>query len=347
MDTETGGAAEPLAAWQAFVRRHAGLPFAASETLYALTEPIIEAVQAELPGFLRPAEEGFERDLARTASFGFFHGRVLGFTAAREARADTSLRERQGRAARAVRAMLGEEYRASGVPERAVEESAQAAAKRGAGISRRQHSFTGWLVTQPAFHREVAALRAAWGPQIARLGRFPAYPRWPLDELGREAGVPEEFRAGLLAFNRRWGLDQLLTWEWPVPMEPDLVGGLLGWDDGLAEAGLLLFVPWYLVKGQKLDLQELARQRRLTAVPPHLRGWVQAGGARRDELGDVRYERLAWLYRYLVLALQRRYPGACRRRAGRLDWALSRVVGIDAESVRKGRQELQRAARSA
>jgi hypothetical protein len=342
----TGHDSGSVTPWEAFARRHGDLPFLACETLYALSCPIIEAVQAELPGFFTAAQERFEKDLARTASFGFFRGRVLGFSAAQEATLGESLQERQARTARAIDALLREEYRRSGVADLAIAASRAAAVQRREAIGSRKQAFTGWLIAQPAFHREVGQLRAAWGPLVAELGRFPVYPRWPAHDLGLDTEVPEAFRAEVLASYRRWGLDQLLTWEWPVPMEPDLVGGLVGWDERLGEAGVVLFVPWYLLKGQKLNVQEIVRHSRQTEVPPQLRGWVQKSGRGQEELGEVRYQRLAWLYRYLVLALRRRYPEACRRRAQRLDWALSRVLGVDDESVRKARQQLQRAAAS-
>src|SRR5262245_24431605 len=69
--------ASPLGAWRAFSRRHRGNSFLEYESLYALSEPLIDAILAEVPGFFAGQEE-FERDLARTASFGFFHQRAMG-----------------------------------------------------------------------------------------------------------------------------------------------------------------------------------------------------------------------------------------------------------------------------
>jgi hypothetical protein len=331
-----------LACWKAFKSRHAGHPFLAYESLYALSEPIIDALRAEVPDFFTAAEVSFERDLARTASFGFFHGRALGFAEEPEDTHQPGLRQRQAESAQAIQAMLREEYRRDRVPEPQVEAYFQAAAARAEAAAARRAAYVGWLVTNRRFRSEVDALHVAWGGVVAELRQFPAQPRWPAYDLGADRAVPGDLTQAMLAFYRRWGLDQLLTWEWPVPMRPDLVGGLWKDADLLADAGVAVFVPWYLLRGDALDLQQLARHAREVDAPAHLRPWVNKARAGADELGDRRYERLAWLYRYMALALWRRYPDACRRRAGKLDRALSRVLERDEESVRKLRQQLQR-----
>jgi hypothetical protein len=124
-------------------------------------------------------------------------------------------------------------------------------------------------------------------------------------------------------------------------MDPDLVGGML--EDGglLNEAGVELFVPRYLLRGKKLNLQEIVRHRRATYSPPLLREWVWKTRRKQDELGDLRFVRLAFLYRFLELTLRQQYPGACRGRLEKLDIAFGSVIGCEGESVRKLRLELQ------
>jgi hypothetical protein len=170
-------------------------------------------------------------------------------------------------------------------------------------------------------------------------------PHWPLHDLGLHTGVPDDFAEDFLAFYCRWNLQQMLTWEWPVPMEPDLVGGVLGDEGPLAEAGVPVFLPWYVLRGEKLNLGEVVRRSRATDTPRHLRPWVRKTRRKKEVLGDRHYERLAFLYRFLELALRQRYPEACRRMAQKFDLAFGRALGRDAESVRKLRLELQRALR--
>lgn len=326
---------------EVFARRHAGQPFLKAPVLYALTEPIVDAVQAEVPRFFTPEQERFERDLARTASFGFFHGHPLGFETTEE---EGRPRPADGleQSIQAINDMLQDEYLRCGASESQIHRYSQKKVDRRQEINARKVAYVGWLVTNREFHGEVAELRAIWETLVRQLGRFPAFPRWPSHDVNLDEEVPDDFCRDFLVFYSRWGLDRLLTWDWPVPMEPDLVGGMLQESNVLAEMGVSLFVPWYLLRGEKLNLQEIARRHTEVSAPDHLRGWIEKQGTKPDKLGALRYERLALLYRFLGLALRRRYPQACRRKAQKLDQALSQVLGRDEESVRKLRQELQR-----
>src|SRR5262245_23656624 len=111
----------PLATeWDAFARRHPGHPFLEFDSLYAMSEPLIEAIRAEVPTFFSAEQEAFERDLVRTTRFGFFHGRALG-EAERERRPDPdtglSLQDRYEHSRRRLQELLIEEMRREGVAE--------------------------------------------------------------------------------------------------------------------------------------------------------------------------------------------------------------------------------------
>ena len=66
------------AVWEAFARRYAGNPMLEQDPLYALSEPVLDALVEEAPDFFAGDQEWFERDLARTAVHGFFLRRVVG-----------------------------------------------------------------------------------------------------------------------------------------------------------------------------------------------------------------------------------------------------------------------------
>jgi hypothetical protein len=281
--------------------------------LYSLDEALIDALLAEVPAFFRADQERFERDLARTASFGFFCRRPLG--SSQHDTATASLEERNARSDRAIRELLAEEYRRAGASDDDVRVASAAREDRRDLIAARKQAFTGWLVTCRQFRDELRNLQTKWEAQVDKLGRFPSFPHWPLHDLGLQAEAPDAFVSDFLGFYSRWNLQQLLTWDWPIPMEPDLVGGMLKNEGLLAETGIRVFLPWYLLRGEKLNVQDLIRHGRALTLPPHLREWVQKTRKKQNELGDVRYERLAYLYRFLDLALRRRYPEACRRKA--------------------------------
>ena len=65
--------------WNAFATRFPRHRFLESDTIYALSEPVIDAIKSEIAGFFSPEEEAFERDLARSASFAFQYCRAIGF----------------------------------------------------------------------------------------------------------------------------------------------------------------------------------------------------------------------------------------------------------------------------
>jgi hypothetical protein len=102
----------------------------------------------------------------------------------------------------------------------------------------------------------------------------------------------------------------------------------------IAAAGQVLAVG---AEGHAIDHAGLALEGQ-----GFLAEWLQKTRHKQDEFGDVRYERLAMLYRFLELALRRRYPEECHRRANKLDCAFSRVFQCGEESLRKLRLELQR-----
>lgn len=328
------GVPKEQALWAEFSRRHPGNAFLQSDVLYSLNQPLIDAIKTEIPGFFTADQERFERALAKTASFGFFHGRALGYNE------EAEQASRQARTAKSIDDMLKEEYRRSGIPDADVAEYESQAIARRNTIATSKHAYVGWLVSNREFRTEVSALSVAWGNVVRTVGKFPVFPRWPLHDRGEE--FPEGLRDDFQAFYQRWGLEQMLTWEWPVPMEPDLVGGMVKESDLISEAGLALFVPWYLLRTGKLDLRELARGTRSVNTPAHLSEWVQKSRRKQDELCDLRYERLASLYRFLVLGLRQRYPQQCRRQTNKLDYALARALDLKDESIRKSRLELQR-----
>jgi hypothetical protein len=336
---QTEGEERDTSPWGEFASLHSGQPFLICQTLYSLRESIIDAVKVEAPDFFTEDQERFERDLARTASFGFFCQRVLGFSQS-DASADALMDERQASSAKNIKEMLDEESRRAGASDLEIQASFQAGKERREVIGARKDGYTGWLVTNPKFREETRNLRAVWEDQIRHLRRFPRFPYWPLYDLGLEAEVPDGFAGDFLAFYYRWNLQHMLTWEWPIPMEPDLVGGVLKDDGLLAEAGVKVFLPWYMLRGEKLNLQEIVRHSRAIDSSPHLREWVQKTRHKQDELGDLRFERLAFLYRFLELALRQRYPKECHRRAQKLDLAFSSVLGRGQDSVRKLRLQL-------
>jgi hypothetical protein len=168
-------------------------------------------------------------------------------------------------------------------------------------------------------------------------------PVWFIPDVTADMDLPAGFREDFEAFYCRWNLETMRTWDWPAPMEPDFVGGLRKGIKLLSQAGMTLFIPWYMLRGERINLQDVARLSRIGSVPEHLSDWVNKrspdGG---DDLGELRYKNLLWIYRFYVLVLMQRYSAACKGKIGRLDHALAKVLKRDQDSVKKLRLQLRR-----
>jgi hypothetical protein len=332
--------------WEDFARRHAGNGFLEYDALYALTEPIIDAIKDGAPRFFSPEQELFERDLARTASFGFFYRHPLGRVVEPlpEEPGQPSLDERERHSAQQINRMLGEEMARAGATPYEIEEFFEGSAERDGRVYNRQDAYAGWLVTNPEFHREARTLREQWEGTVRAIRRFPILPTWIIPDVTADMDLPAGFREDFETFYCRWNLETMGSWEWPEPMAPDFVGGQRNGIKRLSAAGMTLFIPWYMLRGDRIDLQDVARLARIGAVPEHLSGWVNKrspeGG---DDLGELRYKNLLWLYRFHELVLIRRYSTDCKGNIERLDRALAKVLKRDQDSVKKLRLQLRRA----
>jgi hypothetical protein len=215
----------------------------------------------------------------------------------------------------------------------------QIAAKSQDVIEDRTRAYTGWLVSNQQFRREVAALREAVGATVQQARGFPRYPRWP-DFDGTLGNVDAEptFYKTCFAFYCRWGLDRMLTWDWPLPMQPALSSGILRDDSNFAEAGITLMIPWYLIRGEKLDIGSIIEQARNACRASHLVDWVRH---RKGDTGDIGYAQLSEIYRYRELALDRRYEN-CQGNVAAVDRAIARILHRDEDTVKKLRLKLAR-----
>ncbi len=323
--------------WDAFAARHFGMPSLALDPLYSLSEELINAILDTAPQFFTADQVAFERDLARTADIGFFLHSPLGSSH----ETATALEKRQTDSANAIRDLLAEELRGRGADAEDCRAFAENDGDQAERTRSRQAAYAGWLVLNATYHAELRGFRERWEGTVRLAGRFPRLPTWfGADPLDRR-GLSPAFLTDSYQFFARWGLDTLLTWDWPVPMEPDLNVGLRQNMDLLSPAGAVLFLPWYLLRGGVLDLKAVIDNCRLASPPEHLHGWVNKRGDRLEGVGDVRYATLLLLYRFGELALRRRYADACAGNQHRLDLALASVIGRQCDTVKKLRHELR------
>lgn len=294
------------------------------------------AIHALMPTFFGERNLAFEIDLAATVSFGFFQQRAYGAIAPDDD-------ERQRNRSYQIDRMMLEEMNAGDRSEFEAREYPQTHQDYRRLIDDRRDAYLGWLVLQQTYRQELTALKIKWHSHIDSICRFPIYPRWP--NIDQETGFECDavFSAEMLSFYRRWGLDSLTTWDWPNPMEPDFNTQMLEDHQPLGQTGITLFIPWYLLRGERLDLQSFIQASRMYHCEEHLRDWLEPQpSGKQSNTSDIRFRSIAWLYRYYFLALCNRYPESISRNVASLDEAMGQILNLSGESIKRLRQKIQR-----
>ncbi len=316
-----------LKPWQRFSRRHKNHPYLNINPLYALPKGFIDIILAQMPGVWTAAEANFEKDLAETAIGGFFH--KLPFrcpflpapSSARELRVNKNLEE-----------FRRELMRDSGLHDSLIQLHLRDEQRQNEDTDLRELAYTAWLITNDRFLAERDAYRVLWEDLVRATGRFPSH---RLNLLGTRAQAVGEDEARLLFFYRHWAIDTFLTWDIPVPMPAQFHQVIYQDTLSLGEAGLCLFLPWYLLRDGQFTLQDLAKQLRRETAPSHLEGWFSHTAGRQSELGYKRLKNFLKLYWCYRLVLQDRYANQLCGRIEQFDRAFARYLGLGSDSVKK------------
>jgi hypothetical protein len=341
----SAGMAEPSSNWIQFVRRYGGHPALEADTVYALSEPLIDAIQAEQKlKLLAHDEEEFERDLARYAGVGFFLRQPISFPTFPAPIIEESASEvqRWNDLQAGLHAMSIQLLKRQGLTDQEIEQHFAQRKQLEAKIEERLVGYTAWLATDPAFRHIVQQFRSNWQQQVRAEGRFRGFPRSLLGE--RPKSVPPEEREYFISYMtlyKRWGLQSLVSWELPLPMRPELSDPTLYDRPDLSGSGLAIFAPWYLFRDKDINIQELAAHGMTAEYPAHLHDWLIR---EPKNWGYDRYAIMLRIFVYLELALKRRYSSRVRRKQEALDGAFARVYYgkplTSTESIRKIRQAL-------
>lgn len=348
--------AEPSLRWIQFAEAHRGHPALSEETIYALPTPLINAIDREIPGFFS-VDEQFERDLARLSGAGFFLRQPIAYEPMPAAEPDEyvtnqdrELRQRHLDADAEIRGLLSDGMRSNGQSETDVEQYWNTERQMHEWIDARKSGYAGWLVTHANFQKARRQFRLEWESRIRELGGFPTM---PMSFTGAAPSSPpekhREFWEDCQEFYREWALQGLATWELPIPMRPETIGPSLYYSPQIEEAGISLFLPWYLLRDKDLKLREVVEHRLKLMPPLQLREWLEE---RSENWGYERFAIMLKLYIYIELCLKKRHANRIKKKIGKLDVAFgsflrgdSAVGDVDlaaADSVKKIRLEMQR-----
>lgn len=341
-------------AWLELNSRFPKFMTGSSDVIYAIPTELIDSVQSVSrlrtgKPLLSKNEEQFERQLARVAGNGFFQGWPFHYPtfpihAVRETTAEEDLfNSRQELMDVRITEMMTEEMASSGRTVAQISKYFAQAADIRSAIEERQRAFAGWLVTNPSFRAATHGLRRRWGAKVQRMGSLPSLPKHFFGKpSGRPISQDKQFILHYSMLYRHWSIDQLVTWELPVPISAQLEAACLYNLEQVDPAGLVLFVPWHMLRDKKTTLVDLASLHRSYMAPEHLAAWLDG---KPKNLGLKRYGDLLRLYMCWELALNRRYAKRLQRNLELFDEAFSRFLRSGkphspsgAESVRKLRQ---------
>ncbi len=90
----------------------------------------------------------------------------------------------------------------------------------------------------------------------------------------------------------------------------------------IAGAGLLIFVPWYLLRDKRIDLDEIVDQKRMLGSASQLDEWLEKT---HEGLGISTLCAMFRLYVYIECCLKRRYPEKTAGEISKIDSAMASI----------------------
>jgi hypothetical protein len=163
-----------LLPWERFRARHGGNPQLRNDTLYAVPEGLLKAIDLEAPDFFAAREKRFERDLARYGGVGFHRGQPIRFALLPEMKR-TALSTDELKRLRQLQKSDGELQQLFNRHMRLLGRSeAQVHAYHGrreqfrSRVIERQRGYVGWLLTNADFRTERDAFFTRWKNVLRR-----------------------------------------------------------------------------------------------------------------------------------------------------------------------------------
>jgi hypothetical protein len=329
------------AAWDQLQAKHPDHPALAAESIYSLPPKLVEAIHHEIPKLFTDADLAFEQDLAELAPSGFVERMPFGYPpllppSANDRPSDDLVHTAKQTAA-SLRELLAEDMRNRGMANDAIDHYFAYQHDQRQQIEVRRWSYAGWVATSRKFQQERDELREHFLEM--------SLPSLPISLIDADDTDSEDYcTLSARMFLQRWGLEALATWDLPIPLRPELTEPALYPTVAFGDAGLHLFIPWYLVRDKDIRLYDVAEHNRLVTMPAPLNDWLDF---QEKYWGHKRNTTMLRLFVYLELALRRRYAAQLRRQAARLDHAFSRFLLAEGDQDETMREESLRKIRLA
>ncbi|MCH7727047.1 MAG: hypothetical protein IH991_11265 [Planctomycetes bacterium] len=320
-------------------------PALKDEAIYALPRDLIKEIEKE-GSFFTAQESKFEIDLAEASGGGFFLGEPFGYLSLSNTptlHGDEETERRFESAVTSIKQMLTEDRLAAGFKPEAVKAAMEPDPKTDRKILERREGFAGWLVTSDDFRAQRDALYNEFHREVKKLGRFPPFIPSAMGEAPVVPSDQVDFFWRLMDFYETWGIGRMLTWDLPVPLCPQWTGASgyhlpqIG-----GRAGLVVFVPWHLLRYKDLKFEDIVDRKIAIESPPEIREWLEG---KPKNWGPERYATMLRIYVYLELALKRRYLDKIKGNQGRLDVAFARYLSEDVDDAATGLATIEKVRR--
>jgi hypothetical protein len=355
--------------WNGFSSRHANHEFLAIDPLLSVDEALMERFKASMPAVVTGLDDRFEADLREATHLGFCFKNGL-------PKRSAAFWQRHDNTSQRIRDMLKEEWLLDGHSESTITEHFVAESNRSAAVEMVQDAYCGWLLFNPEYQLDLAALKMQ-SRLVEELGGFPSllelpvlgsqkstHSKTPSNEYERllPRGVEQEgllnrvsslspetgeiFLTRLRNFYEKWELAKLVHWDIPLPQSPAYRVPIIYSEQELHPKGVTFSFPWFLVRSQRLTLSEMISVEIEFAAPPHLTEWLKLLHSNKGQPVPSTYQRLAELHRLFYLTLFPRYgarPGFTKTKA---EQVFAEHLKTNVETIRKDLQKLGRMLRN-
>ena len=325
--------------WEQFTKAFPNHPVLEHDSIYALPTAFIKAIKIQIPDFFTDEEQEFEKLLRNLSGGGFFLQAPFGRLFLTEKddceheQADQKwldLAKWQQKSNAEIEGMLVDNMVESGRTDEEINQFLENPKEFKRKMRIKQDAYAGWLVTDAGFRKERDEFCEAESKTIRNQG-LPFVPRSLMGSS--PSPVPPEqrpFSNRYLTFYHRWGLERLVTWEVPVPLQTEFLDYSLYHIETVRPAGVVIFVPYYVLRERSLTIYDVAEHKMLLERPTHLEDWLEG----EKNWGFDRYATMFQLYVCLELAIKRRYEDRLKGNVSKLDLAFARYQkGLDAESL--------------
>jgi hypothetical protein len=190
-------------------------------------------------------------------------------------------------------------------------------------------AYAGWLVTNPQFLNEVTAIREGKRELLTMASDFETAIK--LD--------PE-----MNAFCAKWQLAGMASWDLPEPQGPNLAGIRLPESARRGDEQVNLELPLTMRLPARVPIRDIVAEIRVQAASPHLAEWQEIldRSKGRSGPGESQFATILQIQFFRNIVLESRYGERFSGRVQALDRAFSRFVGLEEDSIKKLRLEIQR-----